>query len=68
MRDGLRFMPEGSGKFEVVVWARRDGEEAVVSGRCGTVCWMTIDTEHPPYIFAEPRVGYRMAKGEGEGP
>ena len=29
MRDGLRFMPEGSGKFEVV-WARRDGAETVV--------------------------------------
>ena len=29
MRDGLRFMPEGSGKFEVAGHAR-DGEEAVV--------------------------------------
>ena len=29
MRDGRRFMPEGSGKFEVVGHAR-DGEEAVV--------------------------------------
>ena len=38
MRDGLRFMPEGSGKFDVV-WARRDGEEAVVSGWCGTDCF-----------------------------
>ncbi len=31
MRDGLRFMPEGSGKFEMVGQAG-DGEEAVVVG------------------------------------
>ena len=30
MRDGLRFMPEGSGKFEVAGHAR-DGEESVKS-------------------------------------
>ena len=29
MRDGLLFMPEGSGKFEVAGYAG-DGEEAVV--------------------------------------
>ena len=23
------------------------------------------DAKHPAYIFTEPRVGYRMAKGEG---
>ena len=44
MRDGLRFMPEGSGKFEVV------GHSGTVrrrwwSGRCGTDCWMTSDTD-----------------------
>ena len=25
------------------------------------------DADSPKYIFAEPRVGYRMAKGEGQG-
>ena len=30
MRDGLRFMPEGSGKFEVAGHARDGEEEAVV--------------------------------------
>ena len=44
MRDGLRFMPEGSGEFEVV------GHAGTVrrrwwSGRCGTDCWMTSDTD-----------------------
>ena len=24
------------------------------------------DADHPVYIFIEPRVGYRMEKGEGE--
>ena len=26
------------------------------------------DADNPVYIFTEPRVGYRMAVGEGEGP
>ena len=36
MRDGLRFMPEGSGEFEVVGHAR-DGEEAVAAGATGYI-------------------------------
>ena len=43
-RDGLRFMPEGSGKFEV------GGHAGTMrrlwwSGLCGTDCWMTSDTD-----------------------
>ena len=28
----------------------------------------TANMEIPVYIFTEPRVGYRMPKGEGQGP
>ena len=44
MRDGLRFMPEGPGKFEVVGHARTV-KRRWWSGRCGTDCWMTSDTD-----------------------
>ena len=82
MRDGLRLMLEGSGKFEVAGHAR-DGEAAVVVWLCGMDCFgdsprvrtsaqqlrrkLSDDADHHAYTFIEPRVGYRMEKGDGTG-
>ena len=44
IRDGLRFMLEGSGKFEVAGHAR-DVRRRWWFGLCGTDCWMTSDTD-----------------------
>ena len=66
MRDGMRFMPEGSGKFEVV------GHAGTVRRRVHTAAKqlrrkLGDDANNPTYIFTEPRVGYRMEKGEALG-
>ena len=45
MRGSLRFLPEGSGKFEMVGHAR-DGEEEVVVWAVRADCWMTSDTDY----------------------
>ena len=74
MRRSLRFMPEGSAKFRGGR-ARRDGEERTASATCRRVHTvakqlrrqLVDDADHPTYILTEPRFGYRMAKGEGQG-
>ncbi len=63
MRGSLRVMPESSRSSR---WSGTPGtgRRRWWSGRCGTDCWMTSDTDPPPYTFIEPSVGYRMEKGE----
>ena len=81
MRGSLRFLPEGSGKFEMVGHAR-DGEEAVVVwavphgllrqlaavAHAATQFRRKLgdDASDPALVFAVPRVGYRMGEGEGQ--
>ena len=74
MRGSLRFMPEGSGEFEVaehagdeaeavVVWAVRHGllRRSAAAAHCGEAA--PAQGTNPTYIFTEPRVGYRIPKG-----
>ena len=69
MRDGLRFMPEGSVEFEVAGHAR-DGEERTASATCRRVHTvakqlrrqLVDDADHPTYILTEPRA--RLPHGE----
>ena len=79
MRGSLRFMPESWRKFEVaehagdgaeaVVWAVRNGllrQLAAVAQLAATQLRRKLgnDASDPAFIFAEPRGGYRMVKGE----
>ncbi len=46
----------------------REGSEAKESGDLRTLrSKLGEDASNPTYFFAEPRVGYRMAKGEEQG-
>ena len=69
MRDGLRLMLEGSGKFEVAGRARGGAERTASATSSGTAAKqlrskLGDDTDHPACTFIEPSVGYRMEKGE----
>ena len=78
MRGSLRFMPEGSGEFEVVGHAgtvrRRwclGGAERTASATCRRVHTVAKqlrrqlgdDADHPTHNLTEPCFGYQMAKG-----
>ena len=81
MEDGLRFMPEGSGKFEVAGHAGTE-RRRWWSGRCGTDCFGHLkagahcgeaapapvgdDADRHTHILTEPRFGYRREQGGGQ--
>ena len=65
----------GDGAEAVVVWAVRNGllgewrrgllRRLAASAHCGEAApQLGDDNDHPAYTFIEPRVGYRMEKGE----